>query len=285
MEDIDFKISIAIVGLGLIGGSFGKALRKLDPKAIYGIDSNANTIEEALKLGIIDEGSTDGSDIIEKAELIILAVYPEDSIRFVRKNASRFKSGSIITDVCGVKQALIEEINLILPKGVEFVGGHPMAGKESSGIQNAAEELFKDTNYIITPHRLSSEENLQLIERIAYAIGCKSVIRVSPDHHDKIISFTSQLPHVLAVALMNSDNVSETTGSFIGGSFRDATRVADINSKLWLQLFIMNSARLSEEIERFEASLLELKSAIKAGDIDSLELMMKKAEQERKKLI
>lgn len=285
MEDIDFKINITIVGLGLIGGSFGKAIRNLTSKKIYGIDKNIRTIEEALRLGIIDEGYTQSNEVTNKADLIILALYPEDTIGFVKKNASQFKPGVIITDVCGIKQKVIDEINKLLPEGAEFVGGHPMAGKESSGIEHASDKLFKDTNYIITPHAGNSEKSLHLIEQIAWLIGCKKVIRVNPYEHDKIISFTSQLPHVIAVSLMNSANMCDKTGSFVGGSFKDATRVADINSKLWSQLFMMNAEILIDEIEQFEITLANIKNIIKEKDLDSLELFFKRAETERKKLV
>lgn len=285
MEDIDFNFCIAVVGLGLIGGSYAKALKKLNPKKIYGIDCDENIINCALETGIIDEGYKDGSIALREADLIILALYPKECVRFVRDNKNNFKPGSIITDTCGVKHMIIEEINSIIPEKIEFIGGHPMAGKESKGLQYSTEDIFIGSNYFITPHNKNCEKSLKLVENMAYAIGCKNVIRVDSEEHDRIISYTSHLPHVIAISLMNSDVLKDTLGLFIGGSFKDATRVAEINSRLWLQLLTINSDEIIKEIENFENKLFDIKEAIKTKNIDTLEVLFNSADQKRKKLI
>lgn len=290
MEENDFNLKIAIVGLGLIGGSFGKALRhrrKQDGSGAYrihGVDKNINSIKQALELGIIDDGYTEGEKGILDADLIILALYPEDTIQFVKRYRSSFKRGAVITDVCGIKQKLMEEILEIIPEGIEFVGGHPMAGKELSGIEHASSHLFDGSSYIITPHENNSPESIELVEKMARMLGCSNIVKTSPIQHDRIISFTSQLPHLLAVSLMNSVSMSENAVGFVGGSFRDATRVAEINSELWAQLFLMNADTLVNEVELFEAILSEIKNSIKNRDLDSLNHYFKKAEQERKRI-
>ncbi|GIM29526.1 prephenate dehydrogenase [Clostridium polyendosporum] len=285
MDDNGFSFNIAVVGLGLIGGSYAKALRELKPKKLYGIDLNESSLLKAKKMGIIDEGFTDGSVILKEADLVIIALYPEDTVKFIKDNVCNFKDGAVITDTCGVKQMIVEEALSFLPETVEFVGAHPMAGKESQGFDTASKDLFKNSNYIITPHKENSEKSINLIEKMAKAIGCKSVVRVDIEEHDNIISYTSQLPHVIAVALMDSDICKDAIDLFIGGSFRDATRVAAINEKLWTQLFSLNSDRLVYEIEKFQEALNKIKRAIKSQDKSDLEDIFKDAAQRKRMML
>ena len=285
MDEGGFDFNIAIVGLGLIGGSYAKALRALKPRKIYGIDLDNNALHKASDMGIIDEGCCDGNETLKKADLVIMALYPEDTVKFVRDNRLNFKSGAVITDTCGVKQMVIEEINSFLPDTIEFIGAHPMAGKESWGLEASSEDIFKNCNYIITPCSKNSEEGIILIEKMAKAIGCRNVVYVNPSEHDRIMSYTSQLPHAIAVSLLNNSMLIDEAGQFIGGSFRDSTRVADINSKLWAQLFMLNSDNLVDEIERFEKALEEMKEAIKSEDRNALENMFVTAGQKRRMML
>lgn len=280
-----FDFNIAIVGLGLIGGSYAKALKELKPKKIYGIDINKNVIDKALDMGIIDEGYLDGSEVLKRVDLVIIALYPEDTVEFVKRNVLNFKPEAVITDTCGVKQMVMEEINSFLPDTVEFVGAHPMAGKESWGLDASSEDIFKDCNYIITPNSKNSKKSLILIEKLAKAIGCRNVVYVNAKEHDRIMSYASQLPHAIAVSLMHSNMFIDEAGQFIGGSFRDSTRVADINSKLWTQLFILNSDNLVDEIERFEEALQEMKEAVKSEDRNVLKNMFDSARQKRRMML
>lgn len=285
MDDGGFDFNIAIIGLGLIGGSYAKALRVLNPPKIYGIDINKNVIDMALDMGIIDEGYSDGNTVLKDADLVIIALYPEDTVKFIKDNIMNFKSGAVITDTCGVKQMVIDEINRYLPEDIEFVGAHPMAGKESSGFNASSEDIFKDCNYIITSCSKNSDKGLALIEKMAKAIGCRNVVYINAKEHDKIMSYTSQLPHVIAVSLMNSKIFIDEAEKFAGGSFKDSTRVADINSKLWTQLFILNSNNLISEIEKFEEALDELKEAVKSKNRDALINMFADARQKRRMML
>ena len=285
MDDGGFDFNIAIVGLGLIGGSYAKALKALKPKKIYGIDINENVLDKALNMGIIDEGHTDGNIVLKNSDLVIIALYPEDTVKFIKDNILNFKSGTVITDTCGVKQMVIEEINSILPETIEFVGAHPMAGKESWGINASSEDIFRDCNYIITPCSKNSDKSLTLIAKMAKAIGCRNVVYVNSEEHDKIMSYTSQLPHVIAVSLMNSNLFIDEAVQFIGGSFKDSTRVADINSKLWTQLFMLNSSNLINEIEKFEEALEEIKEAVRTENRDALNNMFADAGQKRRMML
>jgi len=285
MSEGDFDFNITVVGLGLIGGSYAKALSNLNLKRLYGVDINKESLDNALKMGIIDEGFTDGSIALKKSHLIIIALYPNDAIKFIQDNVQNLKQGSIITDTCGLKQDIIERATRILPDTIEFVGGHPIAGKESQGFKCSSEKIFLDTNYIITPTQRNSEKNIKLIENMAKAIGCKNVVRVSPAKHDKIISLTSQLPHIIAITLMNSYIDSDIGNSFIGGSYKDATRVATINTKLWIELITQNSDNLVIEIEKFENTLAKLKQAIKGKDNSTLGDILASSSLKRKRML
>lgn len=285
MEEGSFNINIAIVGMGLIGGSYAEALMELKAKKIYGIDVDNIALNRALALGIIHEGYIKAQYPLSKADLVIIALYPKDTVNFIKDNVDNFKQGAVITDSCGVKASILKDINSILTTSVDFVGGHPMAGREAKGIGQASKDIFKDSNYIITPVERNKEKNIKLIEDMARKIGCKNVVRVSPKEHDIIISYTSQLPHIIAVSLMNSDICSDMVDLFIGGSFRDATRVAAINSDLWLQLFNLNLENLVNEIEKFEKVLFKIKEAIKSGDNNTIECILKSADENRRKMV
>lgn len=285
MDESGFKINIAIVGLGLIGASYAMALKDLGPKSIYGVDKNEETLKRALDMGIIDKTYKKGDAFLKEIDLIIIALYPQDTVKFIEDNLHNFKEGVVITDTSGVKESVVNEINSILPNNMEFVGGHPMAGKEAGGIKLASKDIFKGANYIITPTVRNSKHNLDFIESMAKGIGFKNVIYINPEEHDRIISFTSQLPHVIAVSLIDACVEENDIGLYTGGSFRDATRVAVINSMLWSELFTMNSEKLISEIERFEESITKVKNAIKCKDLNKLDNIFRKVSSKRKELV
>lgn len=285
MDESGFKLNIAIVGLGLIGASYAMALKDLAPKCIYGVDKNEETLKKALDMRIIDKAYKNGDIFLKNVDLIIIALYPQDTVEFIKNNLHNFKESVLITDTSGVKESVVDKINSILPDDMEFIGGHPMAGKEAGGIKLASKEIFKGANYIITPTAKNNKCNIDVIEKMAKSIGFKNVIYINPEEHDRIISFTSQLPHVIAVSLIDACIEENDIGLYTGGSFRDATRVAVINSMLWAELFTMNSEKLISEIERFEESISKLKDAIKCRDVDKLDYIFKKVSLKRKELV
>ena len=277
-------MKIVIVGLGVIGGSFAMALNEAGYKDVYGIDTNKETIKKAEELGIIKKGSPKGEEFLKEADLVIISIYPKIVKDFVESNKENFKAGAVITDATGIKGMFINEITKILPEKVDFVFGHPMAGREKRGIDFASSKVFKGANYIITPIERNKEENIKLIENLAYEIGFKRVRRITPEFHDEMIGFTSQLPHAMAVALINSDEEGRDTGSFIGDSYRDLTRIANINEDLWSELFLGNKDNLLKAINNFETQLDLIKKAIYDNDKETLKKYFIKSTKRREKL-
>lgn len=277
-------MKIVVVGLGVIGGSFTMALKEAGYDEVYGIDTNQESLEKAKKLGLIKEGFTNGQEIVKSADFIIISLYPRLVKQFIIDNKENFKDGAIITDATGIKKLFIEDIVKILPENIDFVFGHPMAGREKKGIDFASSQVFKGANYILTPVLRNKEENLNMIEELVYKLGFKRVKRITPEYHDEMIGYTSQLPHSLAVALVNSDVEGRETGSFIGDSYRDLTRIANINEDLWSELFLGNKANLLTSIENFEIELDKIKDAIQNDDKEALKEIFIKSTKRREKL-
>ncbi|WP_294131249.1 prephenate dehydrogenase [uncultured Clostridium sp.] len=275
---------IVIVGLGVIGGGYAMALKEAGYTEVYGIDKNIETLRKAKSLGIIKEGYEDEKEIIQDADLIVLAVYPNLVKDFIINNKEHFKDGAVITDVTGIKQLFINEITRILPQNIDFVFAHPMAGREKKGIDYATNQVFKGANFLITVTDRNKDENLDLIENLAYKMGFKHVKRICPKYHDEMIAFTSQLPHALAVALINSDIEGRNTGEFIGDSYRDLTRIANINESLWSQLFLGNKENLLQAIYNFEEELDKIKSCLENEDKENLQELFIKSSLRREKL-
>ena len=275
---------IVIVGLGVIGGSYAMALKEAGYNEVYGIDKNIDTLNKAKALGIIKEGYEDGKEIVSEADLIVLAVYPDLVKSFISNNKENFKDNAIITDVTGIKQLFINEVLDILPDNIDFVFAHPMAGREKKGIDYATNTVFKDANFLITVTDKNKIESLELIEELAYKMGFKHVKRICPKYHDEMIAFTSQLPHALAVALINSDIEGRNTGEFIGDSYRDLTRISNINETLWSQLFLGNKENLLQAIYNFEEELDKIKSCLENEDKEALRELFLKSSVRREKL-
>lgn len=275
---------IVIVGLGVIGGGYAMALKEAGYTEVYGIDKSKETLKKAKDLGIIKEGYEDEQEIVQKADLIVLAIYPNLVKNFIINNKEHFKDGAVITDVTGIKQLFINEIIEILPENIDFVFAHPMAGREKKGIDYATNTVFKGANFLITVIDRNKDENLDLIENLAYKMGFKHVKRICPKYHDEMIAFTSQLPHALAVALINSDVEGRNTGEFIGDSYRDLTRIANINESLWSQLFLGNKENLLEAINNFEKELDKIKLSLESDDKENLEQLFIKSSIRREKL-
>lgn len=277
-------MNIVVVGLGVIGGSFTMALKNAGFKDVYGIDINEESLRKAEDLGLIKEGFTEGGEILKSADLIIISLYPRLVKNFIEENKENFKDGAVITDATGIKKMFIEDVLKILPDNIDFVFGHPMAGREKKGIDFASAEVFQGANYILTPVPRNHPENLDMIENLVKKLGFKRVRRITPEFHDEMIGYTSQLPHTIAVALMNSDIEGRETGSFIGDSYRDLTRIANINEDLWSELFLGNKENLLTSIKNFEDELDKIKNAINRDDKEELKKLFIKSTQRRENL-
>lgn len=277
-------LTFAIVGLGLIGGSYAKALRNLKVRKILGMDISHGIARACLNANMIDEViEADGSNLKE-ADVIICSVYPEAIVGFVRQNVQNFAEGMLMTDATGVKGTMPHDIQALLPESCEFISGHPMAGRQGSGLGMSDAAIFNNSNYIIVPTEKNTPEAVRWLEEFAKALGCARSVKVSTEDHDKIIAYTSDLPHITAVALVNSASYNENTQYFIAGGFRDATRVADINPDLWSDLFLSNRANVIAEIENYQNQLERWKKAIENNDRETLKEIMREAGPRRRQL-
>ena len=277
-------MKILIVGLGVIGGGYAMALKEAGYNEVYGIDTNEETLKKAKEMKIIKEGFTREDEIISEMDLIVLAIYPNLVKNFIVKNKNKFKENALITDVTGIKQLFINDIVEILPQNIDFVFAHPMAGKENKGIDYATNKVFQGANFLIVETKKNKEENIRQIENLAKEMGFKHIKRTTPAFHDEMIAFTSQLPHVLAVALTNSDIENRNTGEFIGDSYRDLTRIANMNEKLWSLLFLGNKKNLLEAMNNFEAEFDKIKKCIEENDEKNLQKLFIKSTIRREQL-
>ena len=277
-------MKILIVGLGVIGGGYAMSLKEAGYNEVYGIDTNEETLKKAKEMKIIKEGFTREDEIISEMNLIILAIYPNLVKDFIVKNKNKFKENALITDVTGIKQLFINDIVEILPQNIDFVFAHPMAGRENKGIDYATNKVFQGANFLIVETKKNKEENIRKIENLAKEMGFKHIKRTTPAFHDEMIAFTSQLPHVLAVALTNSDIENRNTGEFIGDSYRDLTRIANMNEKLWSLLFLKNKKNLLEAMNNFEAEFDKIKKCIEENDEKNLQKLFIKSTIRREQL-
>ena len=275
------KVNILIVGLGLLGGSYAKGLKKLGFE-VNAITKDKASVEYAVENGIIDYGTTEiEPEIIEKADLVVFALYPHIFKEWIKENQKHFKSGAVLTDVTGVKGCIVDEIQSILRNDVEFIAAHPMAGKEVSGVENSDDAIFKGANYIVVPTEKNTNEAIELCSNLGELLGFKQVAILSVEEHDRMIAFLSQLTHCIAVSLMCCN---DTPGleAYTGDSFRDLTRIARINDEMWSELFLNNKDDLLCEMERFKASFDELYEKIKNNDRDGMRQMMRISTERRK---
>ena len=262
------KQNIVIVGLGLIGGSLAMALKGFEEYKIIGVVRRQATADYALTHGVGDEVTRDTRAALRQADVTILCINPRDIVWFLEEYRDDFKPGSLVTDVCGIKGAVMAASE-VLPDSVDFIGGHPMAGTEFSGIENALPDLFRSAHYIITPREGSKPEHIALLERIAMYIGCRDVVNTTPEEHDAIIAYTSQMMHIIAVSVCDDESLFACRG-FEGSSFRGCTRVADLDVDLWTQLFSMNREALSAALDKLAANLESYRIALRSEDTEGL---------------
>lgn len=270
---VDVSKKILIVGLGLLGGSYAKVLKRFGFH-ISAITKEQSSIDYAIKEKIIDEGSTQiDKKIIGEADLVIFALYPHTFVEWIEQNQQFLKSGALITDVTGVKGNIVYKIQDILRSDVEFIAAHPMAGREVSGVENSTDKLFIGANYIVTPTSKNTQEAIQTCMELGRLLGFSNVTTLSPEEHDEMIGFLSQLTHCIAISLMTC-NDKENMEKFTGDSFRDLTRIARINDLMWSELFVANKDALLKQMNLFIDKFTELKTMIEQEDIPNMRKMM-----------
>ena len=271
---VDVSKKILIVGLGLLGGSYARVLKR------FGFHISAITLEQsaidyALREGLIDEGATEPDErLIGEADLVIFALYPHVFVEWIEKNQHLLKSGALITDVTGVKRSIVYQIQDMLRSDVEFVAAHPMAGREVSGVENSTDKMFVGANYIVTPTAKNTPEAVQTCIELGRLLGFSNVTTLTPEEHDEMIGFLSQLTHCIAITLMTC-NDKENMEKFTGDSFRDLTRIARINDLMWSELFVANKDMLLEQMDLFMDKFKTLRTMLESEDVEGMRAMMR----------
>ena len=271
---------ILIVGLGLIGGSYAQALKRAGIR-VGAITRSPETIEYALENGLIDEGTTEVTpEFVGSYDLIVFALYPHVLMDWLKKYQDFIRPGAMLTDVTGVKRAIVYDIQAMLRPDVEFIGAHPMAGREVYGVRNADCTIFKGANYIVTPTESNTPEAIELCMELGRTLGFARMVRLSPEKHDEMIGFLSQLTHCIAIALMTCKDTGYMS-QYTGDSFRDLTRIARINEEMWPELFLLNKDELLEQIGLFSGQLDKIRDAIATGNTEELKQMMRLSTERR----
>lgn len=277
--------NILIVGLGVVGGSYAMALTAAGYKNVYAVNRSEASLKKAVQAGIVKGGSVNIEDFAAKADIAVIAVYPTGAEECARKLGALMKKGSLVTDVLGIKRYYSEKISAVLPDYIDYVPAHPMAGREKRGLDYASADVLKGANFIITPITRSTPGGIDAVKTLACDMGFGKIRTLTTEEHDRVIAYTSQLPHALAVSLINSDEEDSGTGDFIGDSFRDLTRIAEINADLWQELFIGNGENLIAAIDMFTAQLSVIRKAVEEKDRESLVKQFEKSSARRHSLI
>ena len=278
---IDENTNILIIGLGIIGGSYARGFTKAGYR-IHAIDTNEETIEYALKNGIVAEGTTKTDrKMIESADLVIFALYPHIFREWIEKNQWYFKSGSLITDVTGVKGCLVRDIQNFLRDDCEYIAAHPMAGCEKLGIEHSDEKIFYGANYIVVPTEKNTDEAVKTCSRIGEILRFDRISYLSPEEHDEMRGFVSQLTHCIAMSLMTC-NHTEKLEDYTGDSFRDLTRIARIDETMWSELFLLNKDALLHQMKLFTMEVSKLERMLMEADKEGIKDMMRRSTARRK---
>ena len=280
---IDKSTRFLIVGLGLLGGSYAKALKK-QGFSVEAVTRSQSTIDYALEQGIIDGGAAfPDPEIIGRADFVVLAMYPQTLLDWVKAHQRYFKPGALITDVTGVKTCVVEPVQQMLRPDVEFIAAHPMAGRETLGVRNADDSIFRGANYIVTPTEKNTPQAIEACEELGRVLGFARVSRLTPQKHDEMIGFVSQLTHAIAVALMTCNDI-EGLEKYTGDSFRDLTRIAKINDEMWSELFLANREALLEQMDQFTAQFAVMRQQLAEGDREGMRDVMRRSTVRRKAL-
>lgn len=271
---------ILIIGLGVIGGGYASALTEAgyDVSTITLLQS---TVDYALERKMVRYGTTEIDEkLIKESNLIIFALYPTAFIEWIESYQHLFSPGTLITDVSGVKSGVVEKVQSILREDVEFISSHPMAGREQSGVEFSDPKVFRGANYIVTPTEKNTREAIEVSKKLGEILGFARISELSPGEHDKMIAFLSQLTHCIAVCLMTC-NETPNLEKYTGDSFRDLTRIAKINDKMWSELFLLNKDLLLREMDSFITEFIGFRDMLERGDGEAMREKMRKSTARR----
>ncbi len=282
IKNLDNTARVLIVGLGLIGGSYARALTK-QGFAVTAITLNQADIDYARREGFIAGGYTEVDPaVVGTADIVVLTLYPHTLISWAERYAKYFTPGTLVTDVTGVKASIADTLQPLMPEGVEFIAAHPMAGREKSGVEHSDDSVFHGANYIVVPTGRNTPEGIALCSQLGELLGFHRVSQLSTEEHDRMIAFLSQLTHCIAVSLMCATD-EPGLEAYTGDSFRDLTRIARINDEMWSELFLWNRDELLCQMNKFEAAFDHLRRALADGDREEMRRMMRLSGERREK--
>ncbi len=266
-------MNIGIIGMGLIGGSMAKAMKAYTNNKVYGYDIDDEVMEEAVSRNIIDRKL--GSGNMHHCDLIIVALYPQAAIDFVKKNADKISKEAIVMDCCGVKRIVCDELEPVADEyGFTFIGAHPMAGLHMTGFAYSSEKMFKDASLVLCPREKVKNEKVYILKGLFADIGFTNIQISTPQEHDRIIAYTSQMCHIVSNAYVKNEAASMHNG-FSAGSYRDLTRVAKLNEDMWTELFLENQDYLLKELDELIQNLVKYKEALDDCDPDNLRALLR----------
>lgn len=271
---------VLIVGLGLMGGSYAQKLSALGFE-VGGLARRQETLDFALEHKLIAHGSIEVTrEYVSQFDLVVFALYPKAFLTWIRRYQDYLKPGAVLTDVTGVKRSVVPAVQQMLRPDLEFVPAHPMAGREVYGVENSDCRIFTNANFIITPTERNTPEGIELIRTLGCILGFRHIAVLSPEAHDEMIGFLSQLTHCIAVSLMTCKE-SEHLAEYTGDSFRDLTRIARINEEMWSELFLENKDELLAQMDLFLGQFSRLRVALAAGDAETMKEMMRQSTRRR----
>lgn len=267
-------MNILICGLGLIGASLAKTLKKNTNHTVLGWNRTESVTEKALRDGVIDR-TGDIDSLMAEADITFVNFYPEAIVPFILEHKNSFKKDSVVTDSCGIKTKIcraMEKEKL----DFYFIGAHPMAGREVGGYDNSLDNLYDNASFIVTPVDGTPRNKVDVLVGLAESMGFARTVVTTPEHHDEMIAFTSQIAHVLACSYVLSPLAPSHAG-YSAGSYRDVSRVARINADMWADLFIDNKEALVKEIDDLVSNLMQFKYNIVNEDSPALKDLMNRA--------
>jgi prephenate dehydrogenase len=275
---------ICIVGLGLMGASFAYALAGFREAELVGVDTDPEVLRKAVEKGAVSRASGDLREFASEADLTLFCVYPHHIPGLLKSCAGLWKNGAVLADICGVKSPLYGELAPLLPPETDYVGIHPMAGKERDGFDNGEAAIFRGSGFLITPLPSTKPASVELMREIADHIGATKIAVADPKKHDEIIAYTSDLMHI-ASACLCMEYHPDMTGAYTAGAFRDCTRIADINADAWTELLLTSGAPVIDQLDRYLDSLTQVRDALASRDAATLRDLLAMAGDKKREML